>query len=68
MYLPMYHVHCPRVGSICLQVPTLSLLVKKLRQTLHQYNRFPLSQMTSVPTGIDLEKFSPQNKQQAREK
>ncbi|MDF7255374.1 glycosyltransferase family 4 protein [Proteus mirabilis] len=41
---------------------------EKLRQTLHQYNRFPLSQMTSVPTGIDLEKFSPQNKQQAREK
>ncbi len=41
---------------------------EKLCQTLHQYNRFPLSQMTSVPTGIDLEKFSPQNKQQAREK
>ncbi len=41
---------------------------EKLRQTLHQYNRFPLSQMTSVPTGIDLEKFSPQKKQQAREK
>lgn len=41
---------------------------EKLRQTLHQHNRFPLENMTSVPTGIDLQRFCPQEKQQAREK
>ena len=41
---------------------------EKLRQTLHQDNRFPLNKMTSVPTGIDLQRFYPQEKQQAREK
>lgn len=41
---------------------------EKLRQTLHQHNRFPLDKMTSVPTGIDLQRFCPQEKQLAREK
>lgn len=41
---------------------------EKLRQTLHQHNKFPLEKMTSVPTGIDLQRFFPQDKQQAREK
>ncbi|OAT28647.1 glycosyltransferase family 4 protein [Proteus myxofaciens] len=41
---------------------------EKLRETLHQHNRFPLEKMTSVPTGIDLQRFSPQEKQRAREK
>lgn len=41
---------------------------EKLRQTLHQHNKFPLEKMTSVPTGIDLQRFFPQDKQHARVK
>ncbi|WYW99119.1 glycosyltransferase family 4 protein [Proteus vulgaris] len=41
---------------------------EKLRQTLHQHNKFPLEKMTSVPTGIDLQRFFSQDKQHARAK
>lgn len=41
---------------------------EKLRQTLHQHNQFPLQNMTSVPTGIDLKRFFPQDKSLARQK
>lgn len=37
-----------------------------LRQTLANDNGFPLSQMTSVPTGIDTRKFVPGEKRAAR--
>ncbi|MEG0279271.1 MAG: glycosyltransferase family 4 protein [Morganella sp. (in: enterobacteria)] len=39
---------------------------EKLRQHLHSHNRYPLSHMTSVPTGIDTEQFFPQDKHVAR--
>ncbi|AOM41758.1 glycosyltransferase family 4 protein [Xenorhabdus hominickii] len=41
---------------------------EKLRQYLHTYNDYPLSHMTSVPTGIDLTRFCPENKQQNRQR
>ncbi|PHM38515.1 glycosyltransferase family 4 protein [Xenorhabdus innexi] len=41
---------------------------EKLRQSLHINNRYPLSHMTSVPTGIDLARFHPENKQTCRQR
>ncbi|OTA19208.1 glycosyltransferase [Xenorhabdus beddingii] len=41
---------------------------EKLRQYLHTHNAYPLSHMTSVPTGIDLSRFYPANKQQSRQR
>lgn len=41
---------------------------EKLRQYLHSHNAYPLSHMTSVPTGIDLTRFHPENKQQSRQR
>lgn len=37
-----------------------------LRQTLATENGYPLAQMTSIPTGIDTQKFSPGGKRAAR--
>lgn len=37
-----------------------------LRQQLHDENAIDLQRMTSVPTGIDLQRFSPQDKTEAR--
>ena len=37
-----------------------------LRQQLHRDNRFPLEHMTSVPTGIDLDRFAPRDRAVAR--
>ncbi|MCB1737326.1 MAG: glycosyltransferase family 4 protein [Gammaproteobacteria bacterium] len=37
-----------------------------LRQQLHVDNGVPLAQMTSIPTGIDLTRFQPMNKAEAR--
>lgn len=37
-----------------------------LRQQLHRDNRFPLEHMTSIPTGIDLERFQPREQAAAR--
>jgi len=39
---------------------------ERLRLQLHQDNRFPLAHMTSVPTGIDLQRYCPGNAAQAR--
>lgn len=39
-----------------------------LRQQLHRDNRFPLEHMTSVPTGIDLERFAPRDRLAMRRK
>lgn len=39
-----------------------------LRQQLHRDNRFPLEQMTSVPTGIDLDRFAPRDRFAMRRK
>lgn len=41
---------------------------EKLRQDLCGHNNFPLERMTSVPTGIDLNYFIPQEKNLARAK
>lgn len=37
-----------------------------LRQQLHSRNGYPLEHMTSVPTGIDLDRFKPRSKTEAR--
>jgi glycosyltransferase involved in cell wall biosynthesis len=39
-----------------------------LRQQLHRDNRFPLEHMTSVPTGIDLDRFTPRDRLAMRRK
>ncbi|CDH19348.1 WalR protein [Xenorhabdus bovienii str. kraussei Quebec] len=41
---------------------------EKLRQYLHTNNGYPLPHMTSVPTGIDLTRFHPENKQPCRQR
>ncbi|MBD2781138.1 glycosyltransferase family 4 protein [Xenorhabdus szentirmaii] len=41
---------------------------EKLRQYLHTNNSYPLSHMTSVPTGIDLTRFRPEDKYQSRQR
>lgn len=41
---------------------------QRLRETLHIQNNYPLSHMTSVPTGIDLDFFIPQEKTLSRQK
>ncbi|CDM92046.1 glycosyltransferase family 4 protein [Xenorhabdus bovienii] len=41
---------------------------EKLRQYLHTNNGYPLPHMTSVPTGIDLTRFHPENKQLCRQR
>lgn len=38
-----------------------------LRHQLHRDNRLPLGHLTSVPTGIDLARFVPGNKEEARQ-
>ena len=37
-----------------------------LRQELHRHNGYPLAHMTSIRTGIDLQRFHPMDKQQCR--
>lgn len=39
---------------------------ERLRQTLIHHNRFPAEQITSVPTGIDTDRFAPGDKTSAR--
>jgi len=39
---------------------------ERLRQTLIHHNRFPAKQITSVPTGIDTDRFAPGDKTSAR--
>lgn len=39
---------------------------ERLRQTLIHHNRFPAEQITSVPTGIDTDRFAPGDKASAR--
>ncbi|PHM62402.1 glycosyltransferase family 4 protein [Xenorhabdus ishibashii] len=41
---------------------------EKLRQYLHIHNDYPLSHMTSVPTGIDLSRFHPESKSLSRQR
>ncbi|NHB87626.1 glycosyltransferase family 4 protein [Photorhabdus tasmaniensis] len=41
---------------------------EKLRQHLHANNRYPLQHMTSVPTGINLDRFRPEDKQVCRQR